>query len=559
MRSGFLPTQPALEMKHDFDYIIIGSGFGGSVSALRLSEKGYRVLVLEKGKWYHPADFPRTNWNLRRWLWVPVLRWFGIMKMTFFRHVTILSGVGVGGGSLVYANTLPRPKSAFFNSGSWKGLADWERELEPHYRTAERMLGASQTPLSGPADLALRTLASEIGRPADWKPTQTGVFYGPPGEEVPDPYFGGKGPARKGCIFCGACMTGCRHDAKNSLDKNYLHLAQLHGAIIKAEREVVDVKPLDEGDGSTGYEVSYRKSTAWFSSKNEKVTTRGVVFAGGVLGTVPLLLRLRKRSLPRLSERLGRDVRTNNESLLTVTSLQKDVDFSQGVAIGSILQTDENSHLEAVRYGKGSGFWRWSLLPLSEGSTLVHRLWNMLLAFLQSPLRFLRAWLVPDWARSTPILLFMQHLDSTLRLQLTALGRVDTRKDEGPAPTPFIPEATNLARRYAKIIDGVPRAFFLEPLAGIASTAHILGGAVMGSSPSTGVIDSQNRVFGYQNMYICDGSMISANPGVNPSLTITAITERAMSFIPKAKPDLTGRFDEIANDHFGHNEENERQ
>lgn len=525
---------------HDFDFIVIGSGFGGSVSALRLSEKGYRVLVLEKGKWYRPSEFPRTNWNLRRWLWMPAMRCFGIMKMTFFRHVTILSGVGVGGGSLVYACTLPRPKSTFFKTGSWKDLADWERDLEPHYRTAERMLGAVETPVKGPADHALKTLALQIGREAYWRPTKTGIFYDYPGEQVPDPYFGGQGPPRKGCIYCGACMTGCRHDAKNSLDKNYLYLAQKKGAIIQSERLVTDVRPLDGADGSTGYEITYQKSTSWFFPKKEKVTSQGVVFAGGVLGTVPLLLRLRRRSLPRLSASVGWDVRTNNESLLPVTSLNKDVDYSYGVAIGSILQTDENSHLEPVRYGKGSGFWRWVLLPLSEGSNLWQRGWDMASDFFRAPVRYLRAFFVADWARNTPTLLFMQHLDSTLRLRLNGIGRVNTARATGKLPTPFIPEAASLAKKYADIINGVPRAFFLEPLAGISSTAHILGGAVMGDSPETGVIDASNRVFGYRNMYICDGSMISANPGVNPSLTITAISERAMSLIPPANKRING-------------------
>lgn len=516
-------------MQHDYDYIIIGSGFGGSVSALRLSEKGYKVLVLEKGKWYRSGDFPKTNWNLRKWLWVPALRFFGIMKLTFFRHITILSGTGVGGGSLVFANTLPRPKSAFFNSGSWSGLADWESELEPFYQTAERMLGAAENPCPGPADKALEELAVQLGRCEEFSRTRVGVFFGPAGQTVDDPYFDGKGPQRSGCIFCGACMTGCRHNAKNSLDKNYLHLAMHLGAEVRAEQEVFDVRPLDGTDGAAGYEVHFRKSTAWLFSKKSKLTCKGVVFAGGVLGTVPLLLRLRQGSLPRLSRKLGHDVRTNNESLLPVTSLDKSVDYTEGVAIGSILQTDEHSHLEPVRYGKGSGFWRFSLLPLVSGGGFIQRMKALFRVFLKDAVRIMRALSMGDWARQTPILLFMQHLDSTLQLRLTKTGRVNTKLGDGPAPTPFIPQATGLAQRYASIVKGYPMSFFLEPLAGVSSTAHILGGAVMGDSPATGVIDKYNHVFGYQNMYICDGSMISANPGVNPSLTITAISERAMA------------------------------
>lgn len=516
-------------MQTDYDYIIVGSGFGGSVSALRLAEKGYKVLVLEKGRWYRATDFPKTNWNLPKWLWLPSLRWFGIMKMTFFRHVTILSGTGVGGGSLVYANTLPRPKAAFFKTGSWHQLADWETELEAFYQTAERMLGAVENPHLGPADKALEELAIQLDRRSAWSPTRVGVFFGPPGQTQSDPYFGGKGPQRAGCIFCGSCMTGCRHNAKNSLDKNYLHLAMLHGAEIKAEQEVFDVRPLDGADGSSGYEVHFRKSTAWLFPKKKRLTCRGIVFAGGVLGTVPLLLRLRQRSLPRLSAMLGHDVRTNNESLLPVTSLQRNVDYTEGVAIGSILQTDEHSHLEPVRYGKGSGFWRFSLLPVVSGGSFRQRSKSLLQRLVKDSARIAQALTVGDWARQTPILLFMQHLDSTLQLRLNKFGRVNTKMGAGPAPSPFIPRAISLAKRYARIVKGYPMSFFLEPLAGISSTAHILGGAVMGPSPAQGVIDKDNKVFGYQNMFICDGSMISANPGVNPSLTITAITERAMS------------------------------
>ncbi len=527
-------------MQTDYDYIVVGSGFGGSVSALRLSEKGYKVLVLEKGRWYRSEDFPKTNWNLRKWLWVPALRFFGIMKMTFFKHVTILSGTGVGGGSLVYANTLPRPKSAFFKTGSWSGLADWESELEPYYQTAERMLGAAENPHPGPADDALEKLAAQLDRSSAYSRTRVGVFFGPPGQTLDDPYFGGKGPQRAGCIFCGACMTGCRHNAKNSLDKNYLHLAMHHGARIKAEQEVFDVRPLDGAEGATGYEVYFRKSTAWLFPKRNRLTCRGIVFAGGVLGTVPLLLRLRQRSLPRLSPKLGHEVRTNNESLVQVISLNSKVDYTGGVAIGSILQTDEHSHLEPVRYGKGSGFWRFSLLPLVSGGGFGQRMKALFRILAKDAIRIVRALTVHHWARQTPILLFMQHLDSTLQLSLNKLGRVNTKPGEGPSPTPFIPQATGLAKRYASIVKGYPMSFFLEPLAGISSTAHILGGAVMGNSPSAGVIDKDNRVFGYQNMFICDGSMISANPGVNPSLTITAISERAMAQVEGAEDEVWG-------------------
>ncbi|MBK9339000.1 MAG: GMC family oxidoreductase [Lewinellaceae bacterium] len=535
-------------MKHntDYDYIIIGSGFGGSVSALRLAEKGYKVLVIEKGKWYRAEDFARTNWQLHKWLWVPALRWFGIMKITIFRHVGFISGTGVGGGSLVYANTLPVPKTAFFQSGSWKNLADWQTELAPHYDTARRMLGAAPNPHLFDNDHALQTLARDIGQEAHFGPTTVAVHFGEPRKTVPDPYFGGRGPDRTGCHFCGSCMTGCRHNAKNTLDKNYLHLAQQHGAEILAEHEVTDVRPilptLKKGgdvsnvlDGRYGYEVVFRPSTRLFG-KPKRLRARGVVFAGGVLGTIGLLLKLKKTSLPRLSDKVGQDVRTNNESLIMVTQLDGNDDLSQGVAIGSILHPDADSHLEVCRYGTGSGAWRLSLFPYVEGKNMVVRLLRIFGEILRHPRAWWKYARVKDWAKKTTILLFMQTLDSTVTFTRSRLGGMHTAVVGQDKPTAFVPRATELARKMEKILKGKATAFFLTPLAGIPGTAHILGGAVMGETPEEGVIDRNNRVFGYQNMLVCDGSMISANPGVNPSLTITAISERAMEQIPPHPP-----------------------
>ncbi len=517
--------------KHDYDYIIIGSGFGGSVSALRLAEKGYRVLVIEKGKWYRQHDFARSNWELPKFFWLPAIRFFGIMKMTFFRHITILSGVGVGGGSLVYANTLPMPPDEFFTTGNWKELADWKEELRPHYETAYHMLGAARNPFLDTGDHALQQLAREIGREEHFEPTKVAVFFGEPGKAAPDPYFGGKGPERTGCTFCGGCMTGCRHNAKNTLDKNYLHLAQQLGAEIKAESEVFDIRPLGPADGSGGYSVHFRSSTSFFKRK-QSLTTRGVVFAGGVLGTVPLLLKLKRSSLPRLSDRVGYGIRTNNESLIAVTTTDRSKDLSKGVAISSILHTDRYSHLEPVRYSAGSGFWRLLMLPMAHGPNTFARLGKIALDWLSRPLANLKVALVDDWAKRTQTLLFMQTLDSTLRFTRDPLGGMRSRVDQGKAPSAFIPEAESLATHYGKLLDGKPNSFALEPLFGIPSTAHILGGAVMGKDASEGVIDKDNRVFGYENMLACDGSMISANPGVNPSLSITAISERAMGKVP---------------------------
>ena len=510
-----------------YDYIIIGSGFGGSVSALRLSEKGYKVLVVEKGKWYRPEDFAKTNWQFAKWLWLPSLRWFGIMKITIFRHVGIVSGTGVGGGSLVYANTLPVPKTTFFRSGSWAGLADWQQELEPYYRRALRMLGAQKNPKFFDGEHQLEALAREIGQEQHLDATHVAVHFGDAGKTVPDPYFGGEGPDRIGCNYCGACMTGCRHGAKNTLDKNYLYLAQKHGAEIVAEQEVTDVRPVGKPDGSEGYEVRMQSSTRFFK-KTQTLRTKGIIFSGGVLGTVSLLLKLKQSSLPGLSDMVGREVRTNNESLICVTQLDNSSDLSKGIAIGAILHTDEHSHLEICRYGAGSGAWKLSFLPFVEGSNAAVRCLRIIGDVLRHPVTYWKYMRVKDWAKSSAVMLFMQTLDSTVTFTRKRGGGMRTAVVGEEKPTAFIPRAIELARRYEKIMNGKAMAFGLTPLMGIPGTAHILGGAVMGASPETGVIDANNRVFGYENMLVCDGSMISANPGVNPALSITAIAERAM-------------------------------
>jgi len=518
-------------MQYDFDYIIVGSGFGGSVSALRLSEKGYKVLVIEKGKWYQADDFAKTNWNLRKWLWMPYLRFFGIMKMSIFRHVVIISGTGVGGGSLVYANTLPIPKTNFYTSGSWSKLEDWENELKPYYQKALKMLGATRNPKLFDSDIALQTLAKELGRENQFEHPDVAVFFGQQGKVVKDPYFDGQGPDRAGCIFCGACMTGCRHNAKNTLDKNYLYLAQKNGAKILAENEVYDVIPLDNGNGETGYTVRLKSSTKLWNAKKD-FTTKGVIFSGGVLGTVKLLLKLKEKSLPSLSKTLGDNIRTNNETLISVSTLDKNKNLSRGVAIGSLLHTDENSHLEMVRYGEGSGFWKLLHLPLSNGKNIGVRVLNMIKQLIAFPLSYFKIYFVNSWSKSTTVLLFMQSIDSTLKFKKNIFGNMSSSVSSGVKPTADIPESLALTKKYSDIIGGKPTSFVLESLAGIPSTAHVLGGAVMGKDSSEGVINKNNEVFGYKNMMIIDGSMISANPGVNPSLSITAIAERAMAQIP---------------------------
>ncbi len=515
--------------KENYDYVIIGSGFGGSVAALRLAEKGYSVLVIEKGKKHENKDFGKTNWNLRKWMWLPQAGLYGIQKLTIFRHVSVLSGVGVGGGSLVYANTLPKPESPFFNQGSWAGLADWETELAPFYEKAWKMLGAAVNTKLGPADLALLEAGKQIGKESSFKPTKVSVHFGEPGKTIKDPYFEGNGPDRTGCIHCGKCMTGCRNNSKNTLDKNYLFSAQKLGVVILPEHEVVDVKPFGE-KGDNGYEIVFKKSTQRFSSK-KTIRTKGVIFSGGVLGTMPLLLDLKEISLPGLSDRLGHMIRTNNEALILTTTTDNNINLSEGIAIGSILDVDEHSHIEPTRYGKGSGIWRITMLPMVSEPNFFLRMIKLVLLPFRDLIKWLKVLFVRDYGKSTVILLFMQHLDSTLHFKKSWFG-MSSKMETGNAPTAFIPEAHEMAKRYAKIINGKAQVIFTETITGIPSTAHILGGACMAANKDEGVIDSSNRVFGYKNMYVFDGSMISANPGVNPALSITAISERGISLIP---------------------------
>ena len=516
----------------DYDFVVIGSGFGGSTAALRLTEKGHRVLVLEKGSELTAAQFPKSNWDLRRYMWMPWLGFRGLFKMTFFRHVTVLSGVGVGGGSLVYACTHPVPKDSFFASTSWAHLADWKNELAPHYIEAKRMLGVATTPFRTRTDDVLAQIAIDRGQPEAFEPTEVAVYFGKAGQTVPDPYFGGRGPDRTGCIRCGGCMLGCRHNAKNTLDKNYLHLARRGGAELQADTEVRSVAPRSEG----GYRVTARVGRYPLFGRSVEYTTRNVIFAGGVLGTVPLLLKLQRdpNALPNLSPRVGYGIRTNSESLIGVISRRSEVDLSKGIAIGSILQTDEHSHLEPVRFSAGSGLFRLLLAPHVGGENIFVRIARLVGAVVRHPLNVLRAFFVRDLSKQTTILLYMRTAAGTLRFRRSWTGRLTSDRDVGLAPTASIPEATELARCVGEKLDGLPVSLVTETLFNIPTTAHILGGCCMGASATEGVIDQDQKILGYEGLYVMDGSAMSANPGVNPSLTIVAMTERAVAKIPAA-------------------------
>jgi cholesterol oxidase len=525
----------------DYDWLVVGSGFGGSVAALRLAEKGYRVGVLECGRRFADADFAQSTWNLRRYFWMPKLGLRGIMRLTNFKDVFIVSGSGVGGGSLGFANTLYRARQSFFADPQWDGLADWEAELRPHYETAERMLGVVDYEGMTAADELLREYGEEIGVGETFSPTRVGIFFGEPGKRHSDPYFGGAGPERAGCLRCGSCMVGCRHGAKNTLVKNYLWFAERLGVEVMPERQVTDVRPLGAADGSDGYAVTSERAGAWLRRRERTLTARGLVLAAGPLGTNRLLANCRHSgTLPRLSERLGHVVRTNSESIQAVTAPDDSRDFAQAVAITSSIYPDQDTHIEVVTYGRGGGAMSRLFTVMTGDGTKLTRPVKWAAAVLRHPLRTLRLMIPYRWSQRTVILLVMQTVDAAMRLRpkrrLLGRGvRLQTEQDpERPNPT-YIPAAEQAARWFERRTGGIAQSGFTESVLNIPSTAHILGGAVIGATPAEGVVDSRNRVFGYENLLVTDGAAVPANPGVNPSLTITALAERAMTFIPPSE------------------------
>jgi cholesterol oxidase len=525
-------SAPARE--EPFDFVIVGSGFGGSVTAMRLAQKGYRVAVLEAGKRWRAEDFPKSNWNAVKYLWAPRLRCFGIQNITLLKGVMVLHGSGVGGGSLVYANTLMRPADEVFDDPSWGTAVAWRRELLPHYDTARRMLGVTVNPALEEGEETLRRLSARMGAESTFHPTEVGVYFGKPGVSVADPYFSGAGPERTGCVLCGGCMVGCRFGAKNTLDRNYLYFAERWGAVVFPETRATRLVPVDGG-----YEVETESSTAWFVPGRGKLRARRVVVAAGVLGTVELLLKNRDqyRTLPNVSARLGERVRTNGESLLGATSFDAHRNLARGIAIGAAFHPNSLTKIQGVRYPSGSGAMRLLGVPLTpDGSWFTRPLklfWRVLTHFF----RTLRLWRVADWARSTVILLVMQSIDQHLRLRL---GRsLLTRRTyllgaatDRPVPS-YLPVAQEAAELLGEELDGEPQNVISEVLLRTPATAHILGGCSIASSADGGVIDTRHEVFGHPGLYVCDGSVIPGNLGVNPSLTISALAERfAAQFEP---------------------------
>jgi cholesterol oxidase len=525
-----------------FDYVIVGSGFGGSVSAMRLTEKGYSVLVLERGKRYYDDDFATTNLKFWKYLWLPALRCFGILQITFLKEGIILHGSGVGGGSLMYANVLEVPDDRLFENPSWKDLGNWKDMLTPHYETAKRMLGAALNPKLCPADNVLKEIADEIGQGDTFRPTYVGVFFGPEGEEVPDPYFDGEGPSRRGCTHCGACMIGCRHNGKNTLVKNYLHFAEKWGAEIRPEVMVTDIRPLpDEQADGAQYEVVYRSSTTCFFKPRRRVRARNVVLSAGVLGTVKLLFHCRDvtRTLPDISPRLGDFVRTNSEALLGAMSRKKDVDYSKGIAITSIFSGDEVTRIEPVRYPDGSTLMSLLVGPLIDrAGSIPIRFTKTLWEYIRHPLDGFRSRFMPGWAYRTTILLVMQTLDNHMRLRLKrsplTLFRLSLVSEQDPeqAIPHRIDVGHQITRDFAAKTNGITGAAISESLLDRELTAHIMGGCPLSLNPETGVVGMDCQVHNYPGLYVVDGSIMPANPGVNPSLTITALAEYAMSQVP---------------------------
>jgi cholesterol oxidase len=516
-----------------FDYIVIGSGFGGSVSAMRLAEKGYKVLVIEKGKRWRNKDYPTSNWNIAKYLWVPLIKCFGIQKLTFFKEVFIISGVGVGGGSLVYANTHMMPKESFYTNRIWSHIKDWKQTLQPYYEQAKFMLGSSKYTREYEEDRVLKEVATEMGRGHTYGHVDyVGVYLGNPNEEK-DPYFKGLGPLRKGCTECAACMVGCRHNAKNTLDKNYLWFAEeLYGAQILAETLVTKI-----GNVNGEYLIHTQSSTSWFNKRKKVYRSKGLVMSGGVLGTMDLLLKMKYETgdLSELSDTLGHNILTNSEMLSGVVAADRKL--NHGIAINSIFDPDDQTHIELCKFPDGSGaMQKLGVMAAGAGSAPV-RTAKMIGNMVAHPINFLRTVFDTNVAKSSVVFLIMQELENSMKM-VWKRGSMRMLNDSGQKVPSFIPIGQEVLYKYAKKVNGVPQNAFSEVAFSLASTAHILGGCPMGLTKQEGVVDESFRVHGYDNFYILDGSIMPCNLGVNPSLTITALSEYAMDHIP-AKAGVT--------------------
>ncbi|MGV8875061.1 MAG: GMC oxidoreductase [Rhodococcus sp. (in: high G+C Gram-positive bacteria)] len=514
----------------DYDVVIIGSGFGGSVAALRAVEKGYRVAVLESGRRFEDHELPKTSWRLRKYLWAPALGCYGVQRIHLLPDVLVMAGAGVGGGSLNYANTLYQPPAKFFEDPQWSSITDWQRELNPYYDQARRMLGVETNPTITASDKVMKEVAEDMGVGDTFSSTPVGVYFGDRGRTAPDPFFGGAGPERTGCTECGACMTGCRVGAKNTLVKNYLYLAEHAGAHVLPLTTVVDVRP-----NGSGYDVVTRRTGGKLRRGEKTITADQVIFSAGTYGTQKLMLAAKEKgSLPQLSGKIGSLVRTNSEAVLAATARGREVDYHEGVAITSSFHPDDHTHIEPVRYGKGSNAIGLLQTVLSDGGGKMPRVLKTLGVALRHPGAAVRSLSVHRWSERTVIALVMQTDDNSLELgsKKGAFGRrLTSRPGAGDPPPQWIPQGHEAIRLLADKIGGDPGGSIAE-IVNIPMTAHFLGGCAIGDSPKTGVIDGYQRVYGYDGLHVLDGSAVSANLGVNPSLTITAQAERAMALWP---------------------------
>lgn len=517
-------------MTKHFDVLIIGSGFGGSVSALRLSEKGYRVGVLEAGRRFSDKDFPKTSWRLSRFLYFPKLGLTGIQRIHALPNVLILAGAGVGGGSLVYANTLYRPTEKYFNDPQWSEITDWKSELTPWYDQAERMLGVQTNPYFTNSDKAMKEVAEDMGVGETFKMAPLGVHFGDkPGALVSDPYFGGVGPDRIGCLQCGSCMTGCRHNSKNTLPKNYLGLAESAGAEVFP---LTTALTLEEMNGH--WRVTAKRSSRWFARK-QIFSAEQVIISAGTYNTQKLLHKMKATGrLPNISERLGELSRTNSESLVGAIMPNTNIDFSEGAAITSSFFPDANTHVEPVRYGKGSNLMGLLQTAMTDSFSVAERRKQWLKTLIGKPGLIATILNVKKWSERTVIALVMQDVDSAIKVRSKRglFGwRLTSENDSERPNATYIPAANETARKIAKRYGGIAGGH-IGDLVNAPFTAHFVGGCVIGKDELSGVIDPYHRVWNYPNLHVIDGSTITANLGVNPSLTITAQAERAISLWP---------------------------
>ena len=515
----------------DFDVVVIGSGFGGSVAALRLTEKNYKVAILEAGKRFNDKDFPKTSWRLRKFLFMPRLGLNGIQRIHVLPDVLVLAGAGVGGGSLVYANTLYKPPASYFEDKQWRDITNWDQELSPWYDQASRMLGVAQNPYFSASDKAMKQVADQMGVGHTFKLAPLGVYFGDGvGVKSKDPFFGGVGPDRSGCLQCGACMTGCRHNAKNTLPKNYLGLAESAGAKVFPEHTVTKVEQLADGS----WVVTARKSSAWFGKKR-RFTAANVVIAAGTYNTQKLLHKMKTTGvLPKISDYLGKLSRTNSEALTGSIMPKGGTDFSKGSAITSSFFPDDHTHVEPVRYGKGSNFMGLLQTVMTDGEKIRDRRKQWLRQVVTKPSLLLKILDVRQWSERTVVALIMQNVDSAISVSSKRglFGFRLTSKNDSLTPNAtYIPAANEVARRVAENNGGIAGGH-IGDLVNAPFTAHFVGGCVIGESIQTGVIDPYHRVYNYPTLHIVDGASVTANLGVNPSLTITAQAERAFSMWP---------------------------